>query len=620
MEKLKLHTPDLLADNIAKLSNLFPNCVAEVRDETGRVTRAIDFDQLRQELSDHVVEGARERYHLDWPGKREALLAANSPIAKTLRPWREGSINFDTARHLLIEGDNLDVLKLLQETYLNRVRLIYIDPPYNTGRDFIYDDNFADTSDSYFQRSQQRDDEGNRLIANTEANGRFHSDWLSMLYPRLRLARNLLHSDGVVFISIDDNEYHNLRKLCDEVFGDENFIATIIWQKVFSPKNTARHFSVDHDYVVVYAKNAEQWRPQLLERTAEQDALYSNPDGDPRGPWTSSDLTARNYYADGMYEFKGPTGKLFSPGKGRYWGSSLEKLKQLNADNRIWWGPDGDKMPRLKRFLSEVTEGRVPQTFWSYKEVGHTQDAKKELLKYVPFSETENVLNSVKPVKLIQRILHLAGPSEDMIVLDFFSGSGTTAHAVIKQNAEDGGTRRFVCVQVAEPLPVPEKELTTIFEMGRIRVKNVISELDAPLTHERDLGFRAFKVDSSNMKDVYYVPDGVRQGDLLDQIENIKEDRTPEDLLFQVLLDWGVDLSLPIAQETIDGKTIFFVDQNALAACFDRDISEELVKKIAARKPLRVVFRDAGFSSDAVKINVEQIFKLASPGTEVKAI
>jgi adenine-specific DNA-methyltransferase len=628
MDKLKLHTPNLTEANIQKLAELFPNCVTEAQAEDGGIKRAIDFDQLRQELSDHIVEGPRQRYHLNWPGKREALLAANAPVAKTLRPCREESVDFDTTKNLFIEGDNLDALKLLQETYLNKVKMIYIDPPYNTGNDFIYDDDFSEDASNYFIRSQQFDSEGQRLVANTDANGRFHSDWLSMMYPRLRLARSLLRDDGVLFISIDDNEIATLRHLCNEVFGDSNFVATIIWQKVYAPKNSAQWFSEDHDYILAFAKNKSEWRPAPLPRTAEMQARYSNPDNDPRGPWKAGDMSARNRYDAGVFSIRCPSGRIIEgPPTGRYWGIDEKKFLALDQDNRIWWGQDGNNTPAIKRFLSEVASGRTPQTLWFYDEVGHTQDAKKALLKYVQFSHTENVLNSVKPVELIQRLLTLAGPANDeSIILDFFMGSGTTAHAVLKQNLEDGGKRRFIGVQIQEPVPIPEEGIGTIFDMARTRIVNVTHEMtseDGTLFPRSDIssnGFRVLKVDTSNMKDVYYTPDALRKNDLFDHIENIKEDRSSEDLLFQVLLDWGVDLTLPISRESIDDKTVFFVDQNALAACFDTGVTEELVKKIAARKPLRVVFRDAGFSGDAVKINVEQIFRLMSPGTEVKAI
>lgn len=630
MDKLKMHSPNLTEANIAKLAELFPSCVTEARDEQGRVKQAIDFDQLRQELSDHIVEGPQERYHLNWPGKREALLAANAPITKALRPCREESVSFDTTRNLFIEGDNLEALKLLQETYLGRVKLIYIDPPYNTGREFIYDDDYRESFDAYLDSSGQRNEQGGRLFANTETNGRFHSDWLSMMYPRLRLAKNLLCETGVTFISIDDHEVDSLRKLCDEVFGSDNFIAQIIWQKVYAPKNSAYWFSEDHDYILVYAKDRSSWRPNKLPRTAEMEARYKNLDNDPRGPWKAADMSARNRYDAGVYPVTCPSGRIIKgPPVGTYWRYSEKKFKELDADNRIWWGSQGDNVPAIKRFLSEVSPGKTPQTIWFYKDVGHTQDAKKTLLKYVDFQETENVLNSVKPVELIQRILQLStSPDGNDIVLDFFSGSASTAHAVLKQNHEDAGARRFIGVQIPEPLPKPEPELGSIFEMGIKRIKNyakeVASEIDDQKASSIDLGFRVMKIDSSNMRDTHYSPDALSQDLLSENIDNIREGRSSEDLLFQVLLDWGVDLSLPITREEIDGKTIFFVDGSekhmAMAACFDLDIDEAFVKRLAEHEPLRVVFRDAGFASDSVKINVEQIFAQKSPNTDVKVI
>lgn len=620
-----MHSPNLTQDNIARIRELFPDCVTGAKGEDGRVKWAVDFDQLRQALSESLVEGPQERYQLNWPGKREALLAANTPIAKTLRPCREESVDFDTTQNLFIEGDNLDALKLLQETYLGKVKLIYIDPPYNTGRDFIYDDDFSDGTESYLFRSNQVDEQGSRLVANTDANGRFHSDWLSMIYARLRLARSLLKDDGVVFISIDDNEVDNLRKVCSEIFGEDNFVAQIIWQKVYAPKNTADWFSEDHDYLLVYAREKPLWRPQKLPRTEEMEARYKNPDNDPRGPWKPENMSARNRYDAGVYSVTSPSGRAVpGPPTGRYWVIDERKFNELNADNRIWWGADGSNIPAVKKFLSEVSDGRTPQTLWFYQEVGHTQDAKKALLKYVQFQHTENVLNSVKPVELLQRVLQLAGRAQDGdIVLDFFSGSASTAHAVLKQNAEDGGNRRFIGVQISEPLPTPEPNMASLFEMGLRRVRNFADELRAqPDTNKADLGFRVLKIDTSNMMDVYYAPDALDRANIEMFVDNIKPDRGAEDLLFQVMLDWGIDLALPIAKQAIQGKDVFFVDGNALAACFDAHsgIDEAFVKELATHKPLRVVFRDAGFKDSAVKINVEQIFKLLSPATDVKCI
>lgn len=623
MDKLKLHTPDFTQANIVKLAELFPNCVTEAEDEDGTIKRAIDFDQLRQELADHVVDGPRERYHLNWPGKREALLAANAPIAKTLRPCREESVAFDTTKNLFIEGDNLDALKLLQETYLNKVKVIFIDPPYNTGNDFVYDDDFSEDIGRYFERSNQTDESGSRLVTNSDTNGRFHSDWLSMVYPRLRLARTLLSDDGVIFISIDDHEVQNLRKACDEVFGEENFIASIVWQKRYVSNVTAKWLSDMHDYVLVYGRMKANVQLRSWDRTEEQEAAYKNPDNDPRGVWRAQDLSASKPYSAGLFEIVGPTGKTFSPPPNRYWRCNQTQFEAWKDDNRIWWGVNNDVRPMLKAFLSESGRGITPHTWWDYGFAGHNKEATLELKELF---DGNAPFDTPKPVKLLQRLLDLATDTNSL-VLDFFAGSCTTAHAVMACNAADSGNRRFIMVQIGEKCENTEESSKTgyftIADIGKERIRRAGKNFkdDAGLLGEKlDIGFRVLKVDTSNMKDVYYKPDALRKDDLFEQIENIKEDRTPEDLLFQVLLDWGVDLSLPISKETIDGKTVFFVDQNALAACFDKGVTEELVKKLAARKPLRAVFRDAGFSSDAVKINVEQIFKLLSPGTEVKAI
>ena len=627
MNKLKMHSPDLAQANIDKLAALFPNCVTEAADATGGLQRSIDFDQLRQELSTSIVEGPQERYQLTWPGKREALLTANAPIAKTLRPCREESVDFDTTQNLFIEGDNLDALKLLQETYLNKVKMIYIDPPYNTGNDFVYEDDFAEDSASYFERSNQKDDVGRRLNTNTESNGRFHSDWLSMMFSRLKLARNLLRDDGVIFISIDDNEQANLKRMCDEVFGDENFISTIVWEKRYSPQNAVKWFSESHDFLMVFAKNKLNWFPNLLERSDEMNARYKNPDDDPRGVWKPENSTAQGGHGTKtqFYELIAPNGKRHKLPNGRCWLYTEPVLKTLIADNRIWFGADGNNVPAVKRFLTEVKQGTACQTIWKYGDVGHSQDAKKEINDLFPES---SVFDTPKPTRLIKRILQVATGKND-IALDFFSGSATTADAVMQINVEDGGKRKFILVQMPEVCD--EKSDATkagyqnIAEISKERIRRAGKKIKAENAGEAgiskvDFGFRVLKIDTSNMKDVFYTPDAVSQDLLSDQVNNIREDRTAEDLLFQVLLDWGVDLALPITQETIAGKTVYFVDGNALAACFDEGVSEDFVKVLAKREPLRVVFRDAGFATDSVKINVEQIFKLMSPSTEVKTI
>ncbi len=663
MTKLTLHSPDFTQANIAKLAELFPNCVTEIKDgqskdELGRMKGgvkihpsslkyAIDFDQLRQELSPFVVEGPQERYQLNWPGKREALLTANAPIAKTLRPCREESVNFDSTQNLFIEGDNLDALKLLQEIYLGKVKMIYIDPPYNTGKEFIYDDDFSEDTASYFQRSNQKDEAGQRMVANTETNGRFHSDWLSMMYPRLKLARNLLRDDGVIFISIDDHEAHNLRKICNEIFGEDNFKANIVWRRTVSGAVSGQGFSVSHDHVLCYSKNSNT---ELGRLPVDDEKEYKNPDNDPRGGYKAQKLerTLEGARPSMTFEILTPSGSIT-----RTWAVSPQKFQELLLDNRIIFSKSGT--PYYKQFLAEY-RGKLPNTWWG-KEAGNNQEGSKELSSLLG---NKNLFTNPKPLKLLLQLLLIGASDQESIVLDFFSGSATTAHAVMSLNAEDGSQRKFIMVQIPEPCDDKSEAYKagykTIAEIGKERIRRaglkIKDELESkaegtmmkdeektrlkdeggrmkgeeesssfiPQPSSLDIGFRVLKIDSSNMKDVYYTPDAVQQTHLFDQIDNIREDRTPEDLLFQVLLDWGVDLTLPITQESIAGKTVLFVDDNALAACFDADINEAFVKELAARHPLRVVFRDAGFISDSVKINIEQIFKLISPTTEIKTL
>ena len=626
MQKLKLHSPDLTQANIDKLaaiSELFPNCVTEALDAKGVLSRSVDFDQLRQELSATLVEGPQERYQLNWPGKREALLTANAPIAKTLRPCRSESVDFDTTQNLFIEGDNLDALKLLQETYLNKVKMIYIDPPYNTGNDFIYEDDFAEESEAYKLRSNQKDQLGNRLTANTEANGRFHSDWLSMMYSRLRLARNLLHDDGVIFISIDDGEIANLRKACDEVFGEEKFIAELIWKSRQNKDNRTKNgASIDHEYVLVYGKTI---------RGADRDLTgYSNPDDDKRGDWTSANmvgLATADRRPNLHYDLVDPKTKINYGRPQMGWRYDRNTMAKLIAEERILWPAAQDGRPRRKAFVDDLTSEQT-----GFSSIVGTDLYTRNGTADIEGLFGQRIMDFPKPVGLIEELVKQAGIDEDGIVLDFFSGSATTAHAVMALNASDGGFRRFVMVQLPEPCDGKSAALKagykTIADIGKERIRRAgkkIKEENALTAPDLDIGFRVLKIDSSNMKEVFYTPDAVSQDLLSDQVNNIREDRTSEDLLFQVLLDWGVDLSLPISQETIDGKPVFFVDANlngnpALAACFETGINEDFVKLLAKRAPLRVVFRDAGFANDSVKINVEQIFKLMSPGTEVKCI
>lgn len=623
MDKLDMQTPDGVEMNIDKIAALFPGCITEDRDESGNVKRAVDFDLLRQELSGDVVEGVRERYTLNWPGKNEAIATANAPINKTLRPCREESVDFDSTENLYIEGDNLEALKLLQETYLGKVKMIYIDPPYNTGKDFIYSDNFTADQEEYDLLSEQKTEEGGRLVANPDSNGRYHSDWLTMLYPRLKLARNLLADDGVVFISIDDNEHHNLRKLCDEVFGEMNFIANAVWQKAYVANMTAKHISNTHDHVLVYAKTAASLQLGRFERSQEQLDKFKNPDNDPRGAWKAENLSAGKFYAAGQFEIITPAGRSVSPPSGRYWRCNQETYKNWEGEGRIWYGKEGTGRPMLKKYLSEVEAGLTPETWWKHQDFGSNKSASTALKKLF---DGKLLFDTPKPVDLVQRVVALAN-DKNAICVDFFSGSAVTAHAVIQQNAEDGGNRKFIMMQIAEECDeksVAFKEgFETIAEIGKERIRRAgqkIREENATTAADLDIGFRVLKVDDSNMNDVYYTPDQLDQGDIDLFAEHIKEDRTAEDLLFQVMLDWGVPLSAKIEKQTVDGKSIYLVNENDLLASFDKGITEDLVKKLAEHRPMRAVFRDDAFESDSLKINVDQIFKVLSPGTEVKSI
>jgi adenine-specific DNA-methyltransferase len=633
LQKLKMHSPDLTAANIARLAELFPNCVTEARDAKGELKQVIDFDLLRQELASSIVEGPQERYQLNWPGKREALLTANAPIAKTLRPCREESIDFDTTQNLFIEGDNLDALKLLQETYLNKVKMIYIDPPYNTGKDFVYKDNFTENTSSYLERSNQKNELGGKLILNSEANGRFHSDWLSMIYSRLRLARNLLSDDGALFLTLDDTEVANMRKIGDEVFGEDNFVANVVWQKKYAVANDDPGIGVMHDHILVYRKS-NSFARGLLPRTDQQNARYSNPDSDSRGDWASDNYVSNKSKDERptlWYSIKHPrTGEDVWPDEHAVWRYSQEKHLTMEDEGRLYWGPNQSyRKPRLKRYLNEVQQGIVPPTWWTFEDCGHNDEAQKETATLLG----QKVFSTPKPIRLIQRMLTIAAP-KDAIVMDFFAGSGSTAHAVLKANAEDHGHRRYILVQLPETLSIDNGDQKSaalfceqlgkpkhIAELTKERLRRAAAKVQSDNPYwQGDSGFRVLKIDSSNMNEVYYSPDAVTQEALPGMVDNIRADRTAEDLLFQVLLDWGVDLALPISRQTLAGKTVFFVDGNALAACFDTGIDEDFVKQLAAHKPLRVVFRDAGFVSDSVKINVEQVFKLLSPATEIKTL
>ena len=626
MDKLKMHSINKVDENIEKIGKLFPNCITERKNEKGEVEYAIDFDMLKQELSSVVVEGNEERYQFTWPDKKKSILLANAPIAKTLRPCREDSVDFDNTENLYIEGDNLDVLKLLQETYLGKIKMIYIDPPYNTGHDFVYEDDFAISTEEYISISGQYDAEGNRLVQNNESNGRFHTDWLNMLYPRLKLSKDLLTDDGVIFISIDENEVQNLRKICDEIFGEANFISQLGWQKVYSPKNQARYFSNDYEFILCYTKNIEHFTLGMLPRTKEMNARYKNPDNDPRGDWKPGDCVGSGERKNGYYDVISPiTGKVFNVPQGKHWVYAPETMKKLLEENRIYFGKDGNAFPAVKQFLCDVS-GRRASSLLMYEDYGHTDMAKKDLIKL--FQDLVKVpFDTPKPVKLI-KMLSILGTKEDDIILDFFSGSATTAQSIFELNAEtDNSKRKFILVQLPEPLEdndgAAKIGLHTISDVGKERIRRAGAKIkeESPLTtSELDIGFRVLKLDSTNMKDVYYNPADYELN-LFDTLaDNIKEDRTPEDLLFQVMLDLGVLLSSKIEESIIGGKKVFNVADGFLYACFDENVTEDVITEIAKKTPYYFVMRDSSMANDSVATNFEQIFATYSPDTVRKVL
>lgn len=585
--------------------------------------RSIDFDKLRQLLSSDIVEGNEERYQFTWPDKRKAILAANAPINATLRPCPEESVDFDTTQNLYIEGDNLDVLKCLKETYLHKVKMIYIDPPYNTGNDFVYNDDLAESASEYLANSGQFDEQGNRLVTNTESNGRFHTDWLNMIYPRLKVARDFLTEDGVIFISIDDNEVENLRKVCDEIFGESNFIATLVWERAYSPKNDAKYISNSHDYVLMYAKSAANFVIGRLERTAEANARYSNPDNDPRGVWKPSDMSVKTYNAECDYSITTPSGRVVEPPAGRCWRLSRNAFRERLQDNRIWFGSDGSSVPCIKRFITELKhDGMAPTSILFYKDVGHSQEGAQEV---VSLFGDKGVFDGPKPVRLLERLITLANLKEDSIVLDFFSGSATTAHAVMKKNVEKEKNCRFIMVQLPEEVSDKKKDqgYKNICEIGKERIRRAgakIKEENPEKAQNLDTGFRVLKLDSSNMKDVFYSPKETSQLEMFTLVDNVKDDRTSEDLLFQVMLELGATLDSKIEESEVDGKTIFNVSDGYLVACFDQEVSDEVVTAIAKMQPTYAVLRDTSMADDATATNFEQIFKTYSPNTTTKIL
>ena len=617
MDHMKLETPDLTAQNIEKIGALFPNCVTETVDENGKPKKAINFDLLRQMLSSDVVEGD-EAYEFTWVGKKAAIVEANKPIRKTLRPCPEESKDWDTTENLYIEGDNLEVLKLLQESYLGKVKMIYIDPPYNTGNDFIYRDKFAQGADEYDEDSGVYDEDENRLFKNTDTNGRFHSDWCSMIYSRLMLARNLLAEDGVIFISIDDNEQENLKKISDEVFGAQNFVAQMVWQKRTSP-DARRIISAGHEYVLVYAKKIENGHELLnpLPFDAADYERYKNPDNDPNGPWISTDCTAQAGHGtkDQFYDMVTPAGRVVKLQSGLCWRYTKKRMDEEIAAGHIWFGMDGQGVPRKKTYLAD-RKGKTMWTWWPNIEVGHTQEATKEISTLLGQS---SIMDFPKPVRLMKRIVQIAS-DKDSVILDFFSGSATTAHAIMQLNAEDGGHRKFIMVQLPEACDEKSEAFKAgyknICEIGKERIRRAGDKIkaDSPLTTAGlDVGFRVLKLDDTNMTDVYYSADEYNQEMLAMLESNVKADRTDLDLLFGCLLDWGLPLSMPYHSEQIDGCTVHTYNDGDLIACFDENIPESVAKEIAKRKPLRAVFHDSGFANSPAKINVFEIFKLYMP-------
>ena len=624
MDKLRMQSTNGVQENIEKIQSLFPDCVTETIDErTGELVRKVDFEKLQQNLSDVIISGREERYQFTWPDKKKAILLANSPINAALRPCREESVDFDNTQNLYIEGDNLDVLKCLKETYLHKVKMIYIDPPYNTGNDFVYEDDFAESSAEYLANSGQFDEQGNRLVTNTESNGRFHTDWLNMIYPRLKVARDLLTDDGVIFISIDDNEQENLKRVCDEIFGECNFVACFIWKSRQNKDNrNITGVSIDSEYILCYSKKSGDRVFKGTERKTEQ---YKNPDNDPRGPWTSANmvgLATKDARPNLHYDLINPQDGINygCPEKG--WRYDKNSMAKLIESKRILWPDTPHGRPRRKAFLSELSDDNLPG-FSSIIENGvFTNTATKEIHALLD----GHWFDFPKPSILIKDFLQQTTFS-DSIILDFFSGSATTAHAVMQLNAEDGGNRKFIMVQLPELTDENSEAYKagykTICEIGKERIRRAGKKIkeDSPLTtQDLDTGFRVLKLDSSNMEDIYYSPKDISQADLFSMVDNVKSDRTAEDLLFQVMLELGATLDSKIVTEVVAGKTIYNVADGYLVACFDKDVTDEVVTTIAKMHPLYAVLRDTSMATDSTATNFEQLFKTYSPDTVTKIL
>ena len=578
--------------NIDKLAELFPEAVLD-----GNVNLNV-LNDLFVGVTDAKSD---ERFGLSWPGKQKARHISMTPSTSTLRP----ESNFDNdSDNIFIEGDNLEALKVLQKSYHKKVQLMYIDPPYNTGKDFIYCDNYKDNISNYLSMTNQIDTNGKKLSSNSNASGRYHSNWLNMMYPRLKLARNLLSDDGVIFISIDDNEHSNLKTICDEIFGEDNFVNNIIWQKKYSPANDAKWLSDNHDFILCYAKNKQVWRPNLLPRSEEALSRYKNPDNDPRGNWMSDNLSVKTYSASNDYEITTPSGRIVSPPASSCWRVSKTKFSEMVNDNRISFGEAGGNTPRIKRFLSEVKDGTTPLTIWPYTEVGHNQSAKQELKKL--FSDTKDIFDTPKPTSLIKRILDIAS-NKDSIIMDFFAGSGTTAQSVIEKNLEDEGNRKFILVQLPEPTGKTDYKL--ISDFTKERIKRVLSKYDLPNS-------MCFRLDDTNIRPWDADFDNLEQV-LQQAADSIKADRSSEDVLYEIFLKYGYDLTTPVETKTVNGKKVFVVGAGALIVCLDDEITSEVVEALAKLKEeldpetTQVVFKDAGFADSNVKTNAIQILKQA---------
>lgn len=661
MDKLRMQTLDGVQDNIDKIAALFPNCITERKDAEGKVTLAIDFDKLRQELSSEIVEGREERYQFTWPDKKKAILLANSPINATLRPCREESVDFDNTQNLYIEGDNLDVLKCLKETYLGKVKMIYIDPPYNTGNDFVYEDNYAESTSEYLANSGQYDEQGNRLVTNSESNGRFHTDWLNMIYPRLKVARDLLTDDGVIFISIDDNEVENLKKVCNEILGESNFVADIVWKHTQQSKNDELHFSRQYNHTLSYSKSKTLLPEFYFVRTDEDNVNYKNPDNDPKGLWRNGDVRSPNYRKTLCFDIIAPNGNIIkAPSNGWRWSENNIKEKILTGEVKF----KDDYSGIIRKIYLKDQKGRTPENLWEGQRYGTTRQAAATIKELF---DGKQVFDTPKPYELIMRMLEIAS-NKDSVILDFFSGSATTAHAVMQLNAEDGGKRKFIMVQLPEltyeskmekykdgdiekegyimdettnrPIIIKDSEARkagywTICEIGKERIRRAGKKIKEELAVKQqegglftkqeekqtlDIGFRVLKLDSSNMEDIYYSPAEYNQNDLFAKTESVKSDRRSEDLLFQVMLELGATLDSKIEQIEIEGKTIYNVATNYLVACFDNEINDSIVTAIAKMQPQYAVFRDSSMADDSTATNFEQIFKTYSPNTTTKVL